>query len=147
MRRRQNEKEHLERPVRSSGPAGRGGGAVAFARRGGPGRGARLPYLCIGVGCGLFGQGAGELLAARAVKGDPALQRRLEVERADERNRAIADRAKGKAFDRMTFVYGALMLTFALMEVELAAVLLLVAAYLFVEFSVVYYRCKLEKQM
>lgn len=106
-----------------------------------------LPYLCIGVGCGLFGQGAGELLAARAVKGDPALQRRLEVERADERNRAIADRAKGKAFDRMTFVYGALMLTFALMEVELAAVLLLVAAYLFVEFSAVYYRCKLEKQM
>ena len=28
-----------------------------------------------------------------------------------------------------------------------AAVLLLVAAYLFVEFSAVYYRCKLEKQM
>lgn len=106
-----------------------------------------LPYLCIGAGCGIFGYGAGELLAARAVKGDPALQRRLEVERADERNRAIADRAKGKAFDRMTFVYGALMLTFALMEVELAAVLLLVAAYLFVEFSAVYYRCKLEKQM
>ena len=47
----------------------------------------------------------------------------------------------------MTFVFGALMLTFALMEVELAAVLLLVAAYLFVEFSAVYYRCKLEKQM
>jgi len=106
-----------------------------------------LPYLCIGVGCGLFGQGAGELLAARAIKGDPALQKRLEVERADERNQAIADRAKGKAFDRMTFVYAALMLTFALMEVELAAVLLLVAAYLFVEFSAVYYRCKLEKQM
>lgn len=106
-----------------------------------------LPYLCIGVGCGLFGHGAGELLAARAVQRDPALQKRLEVERADERNRAIADRAKGKAFDQMTFVYGALMLTFALMQVELAAVLLLVAAYLFVEFSAVYYRCKLEKQM
>ncbi len=106
-----------------------------------------LPYLCIGVGCGLFGHGAGELLAARAVKGDPALQKRLEVERADERNQAIANKAKGKAFDQMTFVYAALMLTFALMEVELAAVLLLVAAYLFVEFSAVYYRCKLEKQM
>lgn len=112
-----------------------------------PGAAGALPYLCIGMGCGLFGHGAGELLAARAVKGDPALQRRLEVERMDERNRAIADRAKGKAFDRMTFVYGALMLTFVLMEVELAAVLLLVAAYLFVEFSAVYYRCKLEKQM
>ncbi len=106
-----------------------------------------LPYVCIGVGCGLFGQGAGELLAARAVRDDPALQRRLEVERADERNRAISDRAKGRAFDRMTFVYSALMLTFALMKVELAAVLLLVAAYLFVEFSAVYDRCKLEKEM
>lgn len=112
-----------------------------------PGAAGALPYLCIGMGCGLFGHGAGELMAARALKSDPALQRRLEVERMDERNRAIADRAKGKAFDRMTFVYGALMLTFALMEVELAAVLLLVAAYLFVEFSAVYYRCKLEKQM
>ena len=28
-----------------------------------------LPYLCIGVGCGLFGQGAGELLAARRSRG------------------------------------------------------------------------------
>lgn len=106
-----------------------------------------LPYLCIGGGCGLFGYGAGELLAARALKGDPALQKRIEVERGDERNRALSDRAKSRAFDRMTFVYSALMFTFALMEVELAAVLLLVAAYLFVEFSAVYDRCKLEKQM
>ena len=117
----------------------RGGADLAAARA--------LPYVCIGVGCGLFGQGAGELLAARAVRGDPALQKRLEVERTDERNRAISDRAKGKAFDRMTFVYSALMLTFALMKVELAAVLLLVAAYLFVEFSAVYDRCRLEKEM
>lgn len=106
-----------------------------------------LPYLCIGVGCGLFGHGAGELLAPRAVQGDPALQKRLEVERADERNRAIADRAKGKAFDQMTFVYGALMLTFALMQVELAAVLLLVAAYLFVVFDSIYWLNRYQKEM
>ena len=33
-----------------------------------------LPYLCIGVGCGLFGQGAGELLAARVPLDGPGRQ-------------------------------------------------------------------------
>ena len=91
-----------------------------------------LGYVCIGLGCGMFGHGTGELLAQRALKGDPALQRRMEIEQKDERNMAIADRAKGRAFDLMSFVFGALMVTFALMGVEMAPLLLLVAAYLFV---------------
>ena len=47
----------------------------------------------------------------------------------------------------MTFVFGALMVSFALMGVDLAAVLLLVAAYLFVEGSAVWYRVRFEKEM
>ena len=91
-----------------------------------------LAYVCIGLGCGMFGDGAGELIAGRVLKGAPELQRQMEIDRQDERNVAIADRAKGRAFDLMTFLFGALMVSFALMGVELAAVLLLVAAYLFI---------------
>ena len=106
-----------------------------------------LPYVSIGVGCGLFGQGLGALVSARALQKHPELQKRMEIEKNDERNAAIADRAKGKAFDVMTFVFGALMLSFALMDVALAPVLLLVFAYLFVHGCALYYRFKLDKEM
>lgn len=65
----------------------------------------------------------------------------------DERNIAIANRAKGKAFDRMTFVFGALMVSFALMGVDMIAVLLLVFAYLLVHGYAIYYRFRLEQEM
>lgn len=39
---------------------------------------------------------------------------------------AIANKAKGKAFDVMTWVFGALMVSFALMGIDMVAVLLLV---------------------
>ncbi len=47
----------------------------------------------------------------------------------------------------MVFVFGALMLSFALMNIDLVAVLLLVFAYLFVIGSGLYYRVKLDKEL
>ncbi len=106
-----------------------------------------LPYVCIGIGCGLFGHGMGSILSQRIMQKHPQMQKQMEIEQRDERNIAIADRAKGKAFDMMTFVFGALMLAFALMSVDLPAVLLLVFAYLFVHGYAIYYRCRYEKEM
>lgn len=65
-----------------------------------------LPFLCIGVGCGCFGHGMGELVSRRALKKNPELQKRLDIERNDERNVAIAARAKAKAYDMGIFLYG-----------------------------------------
>lgn len=106
-----------------------------------------LPYVCIGVGCGLFGQGMGSILSQKAIQNNPEIQKRMDIEKNDERNIAIANRAKGKAFDIMTFVFGALMLAFALMGVDMIAVLLLVFAYLFVHGYAIYYRCKYNGEM
>ena len=103
-----------------------------------------LPYVCIGLGSGLFGHGMGEVLCDRALRGSPEIKRALEIEQQDERNIAIADRAKGRAFDQMTFIFGALMVS---MGVELAAVLLLVFAYLLVQGFALYYRFKFEREM
>lgn len=75
------------------------------------------------------------------------IQKKLEIEKNDERNIAIANRAKGKAFDMMTFVYGALMVSFALMGIDMVAVLLLVFAYLFVHGFALYYRFRFDKEM
>lgn len=107
----------------------------------------QLPYLCVGVGSGLFGQGLGEVIAARTRRTDPERMKRMEIGQKDERSVAISNMAKGKAFDLMTGVFGALMICFALMGVEPAPLLLLVFAYLLVHGAAVYHRIRLEREM
>ena len=106
-----------------------------------------LPFLAIGLGCGTFGHGMGEILSQKAMEGSPDLQKQLEIEQKDERNIAISNSAKGKAFDMMLFVYGALMVSFALMQVDLVVILLFVFCYLLVLGCSIYYRVQLEKEM
>ncbi len=106
-----------------------------------------LPYVCIGIGCGIFGQGMGNIISRKAMKNTPDIQRQREIDKKDERNIAIGNRAKAKAFDMMIFVFGALMLSFALMSVDFIAVLLLCFAYLFVIFYGIYYRIKYDREM
>lgn len=106
-----------------------------------------LPYVCIGLGCGIFGHGMGNMIANKAVSKNSEVQKQIEIEKNDERNIAISSLAKSKAFDIMTFVFGALMVSFALMGVEIAPILLLVFVYLFVEGSAIFYRLKYDKEM
>ncbi|WP_324823045.1 DUF6442 family protein [Sinanaerobacter sp. ZZT-01] len=106
-----------------------------------------LPYVCVGLGCGIFGHGMGELISLKAMKGHPDLEKQLKIDKNDERNIAIANRAKAKAYDMMLFVFGALMLSFALMEVDLTLILLLVFSYLFIAGYGIYYRIKYDKEM
>jgi hypothetical protein len=106
-----------------------------------------LPYVCIGIGCGVFGQGMGNIISHRIMKNSPDIQKQLDIDKNDERNVTIANRAKAKAYDMMTFVFGALMLSFALMGVDMVAVLLLAFAYLFVQGYGIYYQYKYNKEM
>jgi len=106
-----------------------------------------LPYVSIGIGCGLFGQGVAGAIERNVYKKHPDMQKQKEIEVNDERNREISNRAKAKAYDAMVFVFGALMPSFALMNVDVAVVLLMVFAYLFVVGIGIYYRCKLEKEL
>lgn len=106
-----------------------------------------LPYVCVGLGSGIFGHGMGEIISRRALKNSPTATKQIEIDKKDERNVSIANQAKAKACDMMVFVFGALMLAFALMGIDMIAVLLLVFAYLFVIGYAVYYRCKYDKEM
>ena len=40
-----------------------------------------LPYVCIGVGCGLFGHGMGNVISERAINSDPELKKKLDIEK------------------------------------------------------------------
>ncbi len=106
-----------------------------------------LPYICIGIGTGVFGQNLGTVLSRLALRKDPQSAKRIEIETKDERNTAIRNKAKAKAYDLMVMVFGALMLVFALMQADLFVTLAFVAAYLFVIFSSVYYLSKYQKEM
>jgi Ca2+/Na+ antiporter len=106
-----------------------------------------LPYVCIGVGSGVSGSGIGRIVSLKRQKKNPDFERQMEIEKKDERSIAISNRAKAKAYNTMIYVFAALLLTFALMRVNKAAVLLLVAAYIIVIASNVYWHFKYSKDM
>lgn len=106
-----------------------------------------LPYICVGLGCGIFGHGMGNILGERAMKNNPEIKKQLEIEQNDERNIAIGNAAKAKAYEMMIYVFGALIMSFGLMGVDMVVLLLLVFAYLFVVFYGIYYRFKYDKEM
>lgn len=106
-----------------------------------------LPYIFVGIGSGMFGHGMGEIMILYAKKHNPAAAKQLEIEQKDERNLAVANRAKAKAYDMMLYVFGALITALALMDIDLTMVLLLVFAYLFIIGYGTYYRLKYNKEM
>ncbi len=106
-----------------------------------------FPYVCIGIGCGMFGYGMGDIIKKKTIKHYPDIAKQIEIEQNDERNITIGNKAKAKAYDMMVFIYGALMFAFALIGVDLTALLLLAASYLFVVGYGIYYRCKFDKEM
>jgi hypothetical protein len=106
-----------------------------------------LPYICFGLGCGMFGHGMGEIIVGHAMKKNPAAAKQLEIDQKDERNMAIANRAKAKAYDMMVFMFGPLIIAFALMAIDLTVVLLLAFTYLFFLGYNSYYRIKYYKEM
>lgn len=107
----------------------------------------RLPSVLIGIGSGLFGVGIGNLISHKVMKNNPKLQKQHTINQNDERNVTINNLAKAKAFDLMTFMLGALMLSFAIMGTEMTSTLLLVGAYLFIHGYKIYYSYAYNKQM
>ncbi|MBK1812308.1 hypothetical protein JHL18_16920 [Clostridium sp. YIM B02505] len=106
-----------------------------------------FPYVCIGLGCGIFGHGMGEIISRRSLKNHPEIDKQIRIDKSDERNVSIANLAKAKAYDMMIFIFGALILTFALMGIDMIALLLLVFSYLFIVGYGIYYRYKFDKTM
>lgn len=87
------------------------------------------------------------VISQKVIKNHPDIEKQIEIDQKDERNITIARRAKAKAYNIMIPVFGALLLTFALMGVDLIIVLLSVSAYLFIVFYGIYYRFKYDREM
>ena len=106
-----------------------------------------LPYICVGLGSGIFGGNIGTALKNRAMLKDPQAAKYVEIEQKDERNQAVNHRSKARVYDLMIYVYAAVILSFALMQVNMYVTLVLVVIYLFFVFANVYYLNKYNKEM
>ena len=106
-----------------------------------------LPYVCIGLGSGLFGQGAGGLISAHEIRKNPQRARSISIEKNDERNITVIRRAKAKSWDIMVYTFGVLILAIVLIGAPVPVVLLLVAAYLFIIGCEQYYVIRYNKEM
>ncbi|MDO4581304.1 MAG: hypothetical protein Q4B96_01815 [Bacillota bacterium] len=106
-----------------------------------------LPYLCIGVGAGVFGGNLGTAIRNKTMLKNPEVAKQTQVEQKDERNQTISNKAKAGAYDLMIYAYAAILLAFALMQVDMYIILTLVAVYLFFVFTNVYYLNKYHKEM
>ena len=106
-----------------------------------------LPYLCVGIGSGLFGQGMGNMISQRKMEQNPETARQIRIEQKDERNIAVVNRAKAKALDIMLYTFAVLLLALVVIGVSTPVLLLLVFGYVFVIGSEVYYISRYSKEM
>ncbi len=106
-----------------------------------------IPYICIGIGCGVFGHGIGNIIAVNQLKKHPEIEKQTNIEKSDERNIVISYRAKSKAYDFMIYLFASLLIVFPLIGVEMIPMLILVFAYLLVQGYAIYYRIKYDKEM
>ena len=106
-----------------------------------------LPYLCVGIGSGLFGQGMGSVISRRKMEQNPEIARQIRIEQKDERNIAVVHRAKAKALDIMLYTFAVLLLALVVIGVSTPVLLLLVFGYVFVIGSEVYYISRYSKEM
>lgn len=99
-----------------------------------------LPFLLLGVGCGLFGHGMGSQLQQKALKDHPELQKEIAIEQNSHQ-------AKAKGYNAAVSLFGGLSLVYVFMGVGLVPILLLLACYLAVSAVAVYHMVKLQKTL
>lgn len=106
-----------------------------------------LPFVCIGIGSGILGAIIGKTLQHRKLKNNADYEAYVEIEQHDERNIAVSNRARAKAFTLSIYFYAALMLALLLLQVNYVAILLLVGVYLATILSYVFFFNKYNKEM
>lgn len=107
----------------------------------------QLPFVLIGIGCGLIGYGFGEVIQAKVIEEKPETAKQIEIERTDERNVKLTNMAKAKSYDIMIYLLSLILIVFTLLNVNATAILLLVAVYIIIIGTNLYYFSKFQKQL
>lgn len=106
-----------------------------------------IPYIFIGVGCGIFGHFMDNLIKYFSTKNYIELERQIQIDKNDERNILIAEKSKAKAYDLMIYLFASMLIIFSLMGVDKLAIIMIVAIYLSIQIYALYWRSKFENKM
>jgi len=102
--------------------------------------------ICMGIGAGLFGMSAGNLIVKCIEEKDPSVSKQIEIEYRDERNIQIRNRAKAKAGDiTQFFIIGVAYLTI-LIDAPLWVTLVTIGVFLVYNILGVYFMNKYNKE-
>lgn len=104
-----------------------------------------LTYILLGIGSGIFGHGLGELIIVYSKNQN--LKKSINIQKNDERTIVINNLSKAKAYDVMIYIFSALIMIMAFMNINPVAVIISVSAYLFIIFTNVFYKIKYNKEM
>lgn len=58
-----------------------------------------LPFVFVGVGSGIWGHGMGERISQKSLEKNPDLEKKIRIEKNDERNVVIGNLEKAKAYE------------------------------------------------
>ena len=106
-----------------------------------------IPYIFIGVGCGIFGHFMDNLIKYFSTKNHKELERQIQIDKNDERNILIAEKSKAKAYDLMIYLFASMLIIFSLMGVDKLAIIMIVAIYRSIQIYALYWRSKFENKM
>lgn len=106
-----------------------------------------FPFICLGIGAGLCGGGLGAVIRRRQMLKDPQLAKKIDIDTKDERNIAIANKAKAVAYNFTLLIFAVLIMFLSLVQVETYITLIFVGAYLMIIFLNIYFLMKYHKEM
>lgn len=84
-----------------------------------------LPYILVGIGCGLFGHSVGKLIQKNIIKTEPQIAKQLEIEKNDERNISISHRAKSKAYNSFIYIFSFVLIYLSLSSTNTIMIIVL----------------------
>lgn len=103
--------------------------------------------ICLGFVTGIFGAFLGILMSKRFEAKNPRAARTKSIAENDERIAVIRDKAGATVNKLLAFILPAVTLTFLLLEVELAATLIMCALILLQAFLTIYFHYHFNKRM
>ena len=105
-----------------------------------------LPWLCFGIGVGLLSFAVSQIITRRVYRTHPELARQEGISARDERNVALGNAAKARAFALFSIGFPWILMIFALLELETLPLLVLIGFYLLVEIVFLAARVRLERE-
>jgi len=106
-----------------------------------------ISYAIFGGGFGLLGDGLGRLNSARIAKKNPEKMKLINIEKNDERNVSINEKAAAKTFWFMFYIFAVVLIVLVIMRIDVKALYIVLAAY---EISIIFFlliKLKLYREM